>query len=218
AGRIFALTLTDEGPNLDDQASKLWSSRATFQKYASSNPLVAHETPLRSTHSNQSDRHPSVQPRNPTRGPLDKRERNRRTSKAHETLTTIESRVHSVRVRLLSPLSRGGLQEVSTELTALRSAAENVRRRVASVESRKEALCQSLDDLLARLATKVGNLPQKHDPVQYNCDHLYDLPVDRCDQVAQVSIFLGVACSVLFGVSRHAGNLIMGLVALLLKV
>lgn len=47
-------------------------------------------------------------------------------------------------------------------------------------------------------------------------DHHYQQSVDWCDEVTQVSLFLGVVCAVIMGVSRRAGDLIMGLVSLLL--
>ena len=49
-------------------------------------------------------------------------------------------------------------------------------------------------------------------------DHHYRRPIDRCDEVAQVSIFLGVLCTVILGISRRASDLIMGLVSLVLRL
>ena len=49
-------------------------------------------------------------------------------------------------------------------------------------------------------------------------DHHYRHPIDCCDEVAQVSIFLGVLCSVILGISRRASDLIMGLISLVLRL
>ncbi len=46
--------------------------------------------------------------------------------------------------------------------------------------------------------------------------HHYELPVDHSDDITQVSIFLGVVCSIIMGVSHRAGDLIMGLLAVIL--
>jgi hypothetical protein len=48
--------------------------------------------------------------------------------------------------------------------------------------------------------------------------HHYDMPVNQCTPAAQVSIFLGVVCSVIMGVSRRAGDLIMGLVFVIIQL
>ena len=47
-------------------------------------------------------------------------------------------------------------------------------------------------------------------------DHHYHHPIDRCDEVTQVSIFLGVLCSVILGISQCTSDLIMGLISLVL--
>lgn len=49
-------------------------------------------------------------------------------------------------------------------------------------------------------------------------DHHYQRPIDRCDEVAQVSIFLGVFCAVVLHISRRASDFIMGVISLLLQL
>jgi hypothetical protein len=46
-------------------------------------------------------------------------------------------------------------------------------------------------------------------------DH-YNIPVTCASEVAQVSMFLGVVCSIFMGVSHHAGNLIMCIIFMIL--
>lgn len=41
AGRLFALTLTDNGPNATESTNKLWNSRADFQKRGPSSGIIA---------------------------------------------------------------------------------------------------------------------------------------------------------------------------------
>jgi hypothetical protein len=49
-------------------------------------------------------------------------------------------------------------------------------------------------------------------------DHHYEVPADRCNSIAQVCIFLGVVCSVIMGVSRRGGDLIMSLIAIIVHL
>ncbi|KAF8834750.1 hypothetical protein BDN67DRAFT_914312, partial [Paxillus ammoniavirescens] len=43
-------------------------------------------------------------------------------------------------------------------------------------------------------------------------------PIDNCDEIAQVSLFLGVLCSVILGISRCAADLIMSILSLVLRL
>ena len=49
-------------------------------------------------------------------------------------------------------------------------------------------------------------------------DHHFEFPIDQYDDVAQVSMFLGVVCSVIMGVSRRFGDLVMGLLSIVLQL
>ncbi|KAF8219421.1 hypothetical protein L208DRAFT_1202619, partial [Tricholoma matsutake] len=47
-------------------------------------------------------------------------------------------------------------------------------------------------------------------------DHHFEFPVNQYDNVAQVSMFFGVVCSVIMGVSCQFGDLIMGILSIVL--
>lgn len=49
-------------------------------------------------------------------------------------------------------------------------------------------------------------------------DHYFDSPVDSLLPIAQVTMFLAVACSVMMGVSRRFGDFIMKMLAFNLRV
>ena len=49
-------------------------------------------------------------------------------------------------------------------------------------------------------------------------DRHYQHTVDRCSDIAQVSLFIGVLCSIILSISRHAADLIMGLLRLVLRL
>lgn len=59
---------------------------------------------------------------------------------------------------------------------------------------------------------------QQYAKLLLSIEHHYEIPVNCSNEIAQVSIFLGIVCSVIMGASRWAGDLIMSLVFLLLDL
>ena len=49
-------------------------------------------------------------------------------------------------------------------------------------------------------------------------DHYYQHTIDHCSDIAQVSLFIGVLCSVILSISHRAAELIMGLLHLVLRL
>ena len=49
-------------------------------------------------------------------------------------------------------------------------------------------------------------------------DYHFEFPVDQYDDVAQVSMFLGIVCSVIMGVSCQFGDLVMGILSIVLRL
>ena len=49
-------------------------------------------------------------------------------------------------------------------------------------------------------------------------DHHFEFPVDQYDDMAQVSMFLGVVCSVIMGVSRRFRDLVIGILSIVLQL
>ena len=41
--------------------------------------------------------------------------------------------------------------------------------------------------------------------------HHFNYPINRCDEIAQVSVFLGVVGVVLFGLSQRTGEFVLGI-------
>jgi len=48
--------------------------------------------------------------------------------------------------------------------------------------------------------------------------HHFNYPINRCNEVAQVSVFLGVVGVILFGLSRRTGKFILGVVSIVLTL
>ncbi|KAG1905192.1 uncharacterized protein F5891DRAFT_1183129 [Suillus fuscotomentosus] len=70
---------------------------------------------------------------------------------------------------------------------------------------------QTIQDELAVITMALRNVKYKiHEA------HHFDLPIDLCDEVAQISLFLGAVSVVIFGISRRHGEFFMGVLALIL--
>ena len=48
--------------------------------------------------------------------------------------------------------------------------------------------------------------------------HHFNYPINRCDEVAQVSVFISVVSVILFGLSRRTGEFILGVVSIILTL
>ncbi|KAF8588261.1 hypothetical protein K439DRAFT_1287150, partial [Ramaria rubella] len=83
----------------------------------------------------------------------------------------------------------------------------------------KEELEEGLTHLEVRIAEIQAGTPQESfEPIQYNSGHLLALPIDRSDEVAQITMFLAVVCTVIMGVSCRAGDFILGITSVLLSL
>jgi hypothetical protein len=45
--------------------------------------------------------------------------------------------------------------------------------------------------------------------------HYYDLPIDHCDKIAQVSLFLAAVSVIIFGIGRRHGEFLIGVLSLI---
>jgi hypothetical protein len=176
-------------------------------------------------------------PRNDlSRAAKSKQERNNRTTKALGVLDAIATRIDTCMEKLAPPVSYDTLDLLETELRTLRSALERVKRSTESVLSRRYEVNSRLENLGGRVVEIRNIMPEASSPVSVdagkqlrpflefihilNClaDHHYDCPVDRTTELAQVALFLGAVCSVIMGASRRAGDIVMGVIHILLRL
>ncbi|KAI9462589.1 hypothetical protein HD554DRAFT_2041166 [Boletus coccyginus] len=137
----------------------------------------------------------------------------RRTATAHTRLNAIESRLKALLSSEGNDASTLSSRHIREEAITLKEALNNVNRNEPLVQNRKKILLTAVEEITAQ---EVPSSPKS--AIQYNCDHHYHRPVDRCDETAQVSIFLEVLCAVILGISRHASDLIMCLISLVLRL
>ena len=255
---IFASTLADDGPAAKTQPSKFWTSRHQYQQLLSSTPDVPICDPSSSVNAIMSgvQRLDALNPpssiasaRSATQAtrqcPLSdnlndpvqkqsKRERNHATKKAHCILDSVSKRASACLEQLLHEPSRTGLETAENEVSLLRSALENIKRNVPSIEQKKSSLSRLLSQLDSRIAELQSIYPPKNDqPLQYNSgtcsyvpyfsasdnltDHHFDLPVNRHDSVAQLTMFIAIVCKVIMGVSRRMGDMMINLLSILVS-
>ncbi|KIK29890.1 hypothetical protein PISMIDRAFT_6625 [Pisolithus microcarpus 441] len=239
AGHLFALTLTDDGVGTEHAPSKLWSSRAEFQDTGPSRSVIANPPSggsvpiadltnslnrlmLRSASpstlpsnelSNTSSSSGSVTPTLVVGGRrLPKRDSHRRTVKALQLLNNVESRIHRCSRLLLKP-SDVDYSFLQREVTTLRQATDNVTWIADSVKSKKRMLLTLLQELEAEVSS---HLPVLQGPVDINTETQYQPPVERMDVVAQVTLLIGVVCSIIFGIGTTGANFIMSSLSLVL--
>ena len=131
----------------------------------------------------------------------------------------IESCIREMPTRITS-LTSTTLRGVRTELSNLRGALENITHCVSSVTEHKNELLVHIDQLLTNIEAREQAANDKlMVPVSHNCgglgctsllktefdeiisDHHFETPVDCCDELAQVTIFIGVLCSIILSVS-----------------
>ncbi|KIM55557.1 hypothetical protein SCLCIDRAFT_98339, partial [Scleroderma citrinum Foug A] len=229
---LFAASLCDNGPDLDSQPSKLWASREEFQKDATNtNVGVLDITDVigavgQISSENMSDASqvpsipsitPSLQPRvdDPT---LPRQERSRRTVKAHQVLDSIAARIQAIEQRTLKSESMEMHAALWAQLGGIRKALAAVNRRAPSLVSQKDQLFLSLSKLEKQIDEHAKNIDATSKAVKYNSSHHFNYPINRCDEVAQVSVFIGVVSVILFGLSRRTGEFILGVMSIILTL
>jgi hypothetical protein len=172
--------LTDDGPDLDTQPDKLWSSRAEFQHHASHQhssgqsdlegfieslqgmslngdddmPADQQRPPLHdesnTVRSQQSDSNPSQISR-PHFSSLDKREKHHSTTKAKRVVERIQVETQKFREQLTSEPSHETLLQIESEISSMRKSLETQTRVTPHlVKLRKEA-SGALERLEARV-------------------------------------------------------------------
>ena len=164
-----------------------------------------------------------------------KRERSAYTKKAHLVLSHVERGVHSCLTALSNVESNVELVPIERDIALLQHSFNSVTRKVPSIDARKQTLDLSLsqvDVLFQKLqarypAVAVG--PIVYDtcmsirPSGFNSlpdtliGHHFELPVNSHNPVAQLTMFIAVVCTVIMGLSRQMGNLVLNLVKLTLS-
>ena len=190
AGRLFALTLTDDGPNANSIPNKLWSSCAEFQDTGPSIAMIADplgwssvlvadlaESLSRLAHQSMISSEQCSAPPLPLMDPsllnsatpalvvggrrLCKKDRRHCTVKALQLLNNIETRIHHSSRLLLEPSSLDS-DKMQHEVLTLRLALEKITQNAHSISLKKKTLAPLLDDLELRVKL---HLPASQGPV-----------------------------------------------------
>lgn len=192
SARLLALTLTDNGPDVVNQPSRLWSSRAAFQESMRSNvqlpdsedfpvgDVVDAVKRLALTHNDVSQNATSPTSKGAHRR-ISKQERNRHTTRALEVLDAIDRHILESRHALLDIPSNDVLRNEEVKVGRLRTGIEAVRRRTPEVDKRKDEISEDLNKLEARIVVLRTLVPGlTNDPIRYNCGEKHFLCVSLC--------------------------------------
>ena len=182
SGHLFGLTFTDDGPDTNSGASKLWNSRAEYQELSPSSDIIAgplSPPPISdiveslgrlSLNSPQPMTHPSGPPISQIAGcRIMRKDGYQRSLKALKLLSNIEARANRYRCLLLDP-SDGLFDKVSGELPRLRTALENIKRKTDFIDTRKKEITITLETLEREVKAKRTSYPSTKDsgPIYVN--------------------------------------------------
>jgi hypothetical protein len=191
---MFASTLSDAGPDLNTQSSRLWSSRNDLQP--SSPPSSVHPSissaptteailgsirrlqraPETGTADLMADTLPSpdVYDTTPSQSQRteSKRERSTLTKKAHKILELLDDKANRCLV-MLSSLELAPdyllLASLEREIAELQRSIDNVKRSVHSLNQRKGPLRDKLEGIQSRFTKLCAQHPAVHDgPLHYD--------------------------------------------------
>lgn len=199
AAHLFALALTDDGPDQNGTASIVPGrhivngspdplpisdiadslSRLTLRHPA---PLNYHTpTPFPPGQGERSDsvahnahNMSACSPQRPTS--ITKKDTNRHSVKALELLSNVEKRCQRCFRLLLDP-SSASLAALQEELVVLRRALQGIKRNTAIVNSRKEEVAESLRKLDTELQSRAPALPLPLGSLQFDCGKITSFPI-----------------------------------------
>jgi hypothetical protein len=241
AARVFISTVIDEGPDTHhslDHGDVDFTSTIPVPDILECvdrinlATITQHNRPSEQpTHSNS----PAQPLPQPLPSPCQKMPKpNRRVTRDLQHLSNIQERLSAADAKLSTP-THDHLCRVESEIAKIHNALSMINNRSDTVATGKQDVVIALETLNDRVTELRVTIPDtRGGPVKYNSSkfnflrlyrhlksttgHHYELPINQCTPAAQVSVFLGVVCSVMMGISRSAGDLIMALLCVVLRL
>ncbi|KAF7340362.1 hypothetical protein MVEN_01955500 [Mycena venus] len=214
ADMMTALALTDSGSNVYEQPSKLFASRASFQK----DRALHQPTSFTPVSVAEATRSVNAVLDNPKK--VDKcQERSLRV------LAEVKQQVEDARTSLdIEPsFSLNDLEHVAqmrskvTTASGIASLAEKTLKHVRDGEE-KEDVIGRLRALDLKITYLGAVLPEETTPFQYDASYIAQSPIKNLDMIAQVMILLGIVCHVIIGLGTDPTNFVLQTVTLLIKM
>jgi len=193
AARFLAVSLNDEGPDVNSHNHGLWMSRAAFQeecRRTDSVPDRPADVPMGDilnslTHlTHVSSTTPPMRSRSPLsrieRAKL-KKERNFSTKKVHEVFDGVDKQITTLSAELdaftRSPTHKA-FTDINSKLTSMQAVFERNKRSTESLDKKKASLIPRLIALQDRIQELRHFLPPEDDgPREYPCgEHLNSFP------------------------------------------
>ena len=179
-GHLFALTLTDDGPDPKSSASKLWNSCTEYQESSpSSNIITGSLDPPPFSDITESLGHLSLSsppPSSPLDNPpavqiagcrISKKNHCQHSRQALKLLSNIEACANWCFHLLLDP-SDSSVAEVTNELMRLCPALESITQKTDFINSHKKEVTTTLDKLELEVKARLPACPSPNDPEPVN--------------------------------------------------
>ncbi|KAJ7431595.1 hypothetical protein B0H11DRAFT_2298156 [Mycena galericulata] len=202
ADMALALALTDDGPDVTQQPSKLFTSRAEFQRTrAPHNPTSF--TPIPITEAERSIQALLTNP--PTAKKPNKCDR-----RPLEVLAELGRKLEGANKNL--DIEQSFDMDDNEQTTRMRTEVNAASEVALSVEKTLQRVrdCSEKElELPYRLRTT---------PLRYDASYITDNPIERLDLIAQVMILLGIVCHVIIGLGTDPTNFVLQTVMLLIKL
>ncbi|KAF7335607.1 hypothetical protein MVEN_02215300 [Mycena venus] len=223
AGLVTGITLTDPGPNVREQPSKLFTTRETFQELRATDLPTFNPVPLPEVTDGfqrllRSAKHPGM----------------RSVERNKDLLVDILQQVQTARMSLdsIDVLYAENDDHRSMRL-AVDAATEVVissGKRLGSVKTPNGDLVRLKDEVLAELRELdqridcLGALLPKEvaitetAPLPYDAAHVHINPVGHLDLIAQMMVLLAVVCNVILGLSTQPCDLLIQSVQMIIRL
>ena len=246
AMQLMAISLNDDGPDINSMDTRLWRSREESLRDNPVALESPREIPMDDIISGinkicqraPSPDRPATLPR--SKFSRSKKENNVRTQRAFKAFEHVEKEIGELSQALMEFMeapSHEKFRTMQTTLSGLHGTMERNRRSTQSLDAKRAELVPLVIELDNRMQKARCLLPETDQPKEYaiglsiifihdeslslilDADHHFkEPPVLFSTPVAQVALFLGVVCGVMFGVSRRAGNFIMSMLSILLHL
>ncbi|KAJ7738839.1 hypothetical protein DFH07DRAFT_965938 [Mycena maculata] len=215
ADLLAALTLTDSGPDISRQPSKLWTPRSEFQEIRALHHPVSF-APLGLEEANRSVQAvvadlPKRIDKVATRRQNIQNEIKKQLSDAKKTLDVAEN------------FDMENDQQLAAMRSRLRSAFETSMSVEESLKHIKDSpqkadLAAELRGLEIKINFVGSVLPPETTPLPYDASHIAENPVRGVGLIAQVMMLLGIVCHVIMGLGTDPTNFVLQTVTLIIKM
>ncbi|RDB18859.1 hypothetical protein Hypma_014527 [Hypsizygus marmoreus] len=239
---MTALTLTDDGPLITKQHSKLWSSSSEFhQSFGQNIPVTMGGVPMNDVQSSiqailSESVHitpppPRPSPAVPCSATFTRpgASANAWARKAEGVITAVEVEARTIGETLIfdedkrpsNDMLRMLLANAAKFVDSAGKSLASVKNQTPAVLDHKKkviAMLRSIDSRISQLGAIVPPPLPEEMPVFIEAGHVYESPVAKLDTIAQMMMLLGAVCHIIVGLSTEPCDFIINVVTMIVKM